>query len=223
MRILHMSGGGSELHSSWTKGWSFGIKRCKKKINIVKTKVSSNQKLSFSRWAKYLSWFFCLFVLLSVFWQDAELQTLETDLAVHQQIYEAARKLSLEEHLSKPQKKSRLQQCKREEKKVKQLQEALFQHRNKSKCSSPCITISRSQISGERCCPLQANHCHVSLDWVRVERHQLIVSPLCADLSMSDDSSLSDVVALDDGEFNSFKSNFLFYMNWLLVTVLLIF
>lgn len=126
-------------------------------------------------------------------------------MAVHQQIYEAARKLSLEEHLSKPQKKSRLQQCKREEKKVKQLQEALFQHRNKSKCSSPCITSSRSQISGERCCPLQANHCHVSLDWIRVERHQLIVSPLCADLSMSDDSSLSDVVALDDGEFNSFK------------------
>ncbi|CAG07473.1 unnamed protein product, partial [Tetraodon nigroviridis] len=64
--------------------------------------------------------------------EDSELQTLETDLAVHQQIYEAARKLSLEEHLSKPQKKSRLQQCKREEKKVRQLQEALFQHRNKS-------------------------------------------------------------------------------------------
>ncbi|XP_011620232.2 innate immunity activator protein [Takifugu rubripes] len=97
--------------------------------------------------------------------EDAELQTLETDLAVHQQIYEAARKLSLEEHLSKPQKKSRLQQFKREEKKVKQLQEALFQHRNKSKCNSPCITASRSQIS---------------------------------DLNMSDDSSLSDVVALDD-------------------------
>uniref|UniRef100_H2UWQ0 Innate immunity activator a n=1 Tax=Takifugu rubripes TaxID=31033 RepID=H2UWQ0_TAKRU len=76
--------------------------------------------------------------------EDAELQTLETDLAVHQQIYEAARKLSLEEHLSKPQKKSRLQQFKREEKKVKQLQEALFQHRNKSKCNSPYLNIPLS-------------------------------------------------------------------------------
>lgn len=132
--------------------------------------------------------------------QDAELQTLETDLAVHQQIYEAARKLSLEEHLSKPQKKSRLQQFKREEKKVKQLQEALFQHRNKSKCNSPCITVSRSQISGERCCPLQANRCNVLMKSSGAKK-KLNVLNLCADLNMSDDSSLSDVVALDDGEF----------------------
>ncbi|KAM4737444.1 innate immunity activator protein isoform 2-T2 [Anableps anableps] len=76
--------------------------------------------------------------------QDSELQALETDLAVQQQIYEAARKLSLEENLSKPQKKSRLQQCKREEKKVKDLQEAVFQHRIKSECNSPCISISSS-------------------------------------------------------------------------------
>nr|XP_046253912.1 innate immunity activator protein [Scatophagus argus] len=97
--------------------------------------------------------------------QDSELQALETDLALQQQIYEATRKLSLEEHLSKPQKKSRLQQCKREEKKVRELQEAVFQHRIKSECNSPCITISTSQSK---------------------------------DLGMSDDSSLSDVVALDD-------------------------
>ncbi|KAM7404646.1 hypothetical protein PAMP_011976 [Pampus punctatissimus] len=81
--------------------------------------------------------------------EDSELQGLETGLALQRQIYEAARKLSLEENLSKPQKKSRLQQCKREEKKVKDLQEAVIQHRIKN-------------------------------------------------LSMSDDSSLSDVVALDD-------------------------
>uniref|UniRef100_A0A3Q0R061 Innate immunity activator a n=1 Tax=Amphilophus citrinellus TaxID=61819 RepID=A0A3Q0R061_AMPCI len=86
--------------------------------------------------------------------QDSELQALETDLALQRQIYEAARKLSLEENLSKPQKKSRLQQCKREEKKVKELQEAVFQHRIK-------------------------------------------------DLCMSDDSSLSDVVALDDVDTSS--------------------
>ncbi|XP_008294708.1 uncharacterized protein C1orf106 homolog [Stegastes partitus] len=97
--------------------------------------------------------------------QDSELQALETDLALQRQICEAARKLSLEGNLSKPQKKSRLQQCKREEKKVKDLQEAVFQHRIKSECNSPCITSSASQNK---------------------------------DLCMSDDSSLSDVVALDD-------------------------
>ncbi|XP_049436731.1 innate immunity activator protein [Epinephelus fuscoguttatus] len=97
--------------------------------------------------------------------QDSELQVLETDLALQRQIYEAARKLSLEDNLSKPQRKSRLQQCKREEKKVKTLQEAVFQQRIKSECNSPCISISASQNK---------------------------------DLSMSDDSSLSDVVALDD-------------------------
>lgn len=76
------------------------------------------------------------------------MQALETDLALQQQIYEAARKLSLEENLSKPQKKSRLQQCKREEKKVKDLQEAVFQHRIKSECNSPCISVSTSQNKG---------------------------------------------------------------------------
>ncbi|XP_069545001.1 innate immunity activator protein [Brachyistius frenatus] len=97
--------------------------------------------------------------------QDSELQALETDLALQRQIYEAARKLSLEYNLSKPQKKSRLQQCKREEKKVKDLQDAVLQHRIKSECNSPCVTSSASQNK---------------------------------DLCMSDDSSLSDVVALDD-------------------------
>ncbi|XP_058497936.1 innate immunity activator protein [Solea solea] len=97
--------------------------------------------------------------------QDPELQVLETDLALQQQIYEAARKLSLEDNLSKPQKKSRLQQCKRVEKKVKDLQEAVFQHRTKSQCNSPCINIQTSRNK---------------------------------DVCLSDDSSLSDVVALDD-------------------------
>nr|XP_040049555.1 innate immunity activator protein [Gasterosteus aculeatus aculeatus] len=97
--------------------------------------------------------------------QDSELQVLETDLALQRQIYEAARKLSLEGNLSKPQKKSRLQQCKREEKKVKDLQEAVFQIRINSECNSPCVSISHKQNKG---------------------------------VCMSDDSSLSDVVALDD-------------------------
>ncbi|KAL6119738.1 inava [Pungitius sinensis] len=97
--------------------------------------------------------------------QDSELQVLETDLALQRQIYEAARKLSLEGNLSKPQKKSRLQQCKREEKKVKDLQEAVFQIRINSECNSPRVSVSHKQNK---------------------------------DLCMSDDSSLSDVVALDD-------------------------
>ncbi|XP_061759491.1 innate immunity activator protein isoform X1 [Nerophis ophidion] len=97
--------------------------------------------------------------------EDSELQELETELALQRQIYEAARRLSLEGNLSKPQKKSRVQQCKREEKKVKDLQEAVFQHRIKSECSSPCVSNSTCKRN---------------------------------DLNMSDDSSLSDVVALDD-------------------------
>ncbi|XP_061549095.1 innate immunity activator protein isoform X2 [Phycodurus eques] len=97
--------------------------------------------------------------------EDSELHGLETELALQRQIYEAARKLSLEEKLSKPQKKSRAQQCKRQEKKVRDLQEAVFQCRIRSECSSPCIgdTTTKSK-----------------------------------DLNMSDDSSLSDVVALDE-------------------------
>ena len=87
--------------------------------------------------------------------KDSELQALETDLAIQRQIYEAARKLSLEEHLSKPQKKSRLQQCKREEKKVKDLQDAVFQHRIKSNCNSPCVTISTSQSKGKTAAPFR--------------------------------------------------------------------
>nr|XP_057941313.1 innate immunity activator protein isoform X2 [Doryrhamphus excisus] len=97
--------------------------------------------------------------------EDSELQGLETELALQRQIYEAARKLSLEDNLSKPQKKSRAQQCKREEKKVKELQEVVFQHRIRSECSSPSTSVTT--------CPRN-------------------------DLNMSDDSSLSDVVALDD-------------------------
>lgn len=82
-------------------------------------------------------------------WQDPELQSLETDLALQRQIYEAARKLSLEDHLSKPQKKSRLQQCKREERKVKELQEAVLKHRIKSECNSPCLAVSSGRSHGE--------------------------------------------------------------------------
>ncbi|XP_066559533.1 innate immunity activator protein isoform X2 [Amia ocellicauda] len=70
--------------------------------------------------------------------EDPELRSLEADLALQLQIYEAARRLSLEEHLSKPVKRSRLQQVKREERKVKELQGAVFQLRLRHGRASPC-------------------------------------------------------------------------------------
>ncbi|KAM9475420.1 innate immunity activator protein [Clarias gariepinus] len=60
--------------------------------------------------------------------EESELHSLEADLALQRQIYEAARRLSLEENISKPVRKSRLQQCKREEKKMKELQETMLKH-----------------------------------------------------------------------------------------------
>ncbi|KAJ8017108.1 hypothetical protein DPEC_G00014340 [Dallia pectoralis] len=99
--------------------------------------------------------------------EDSKLNSLEADLALQLQIYEAARRLSVEDHLSKPQKKSRLQQCKREERKVKDLQDAVFQYRIRNECSSPPTNQKNNS----------AKH---------------------LDLCLSDDSSLSDGVALDD-------------------------
>ncbi|XP_053705007.1 innate immunity activator protein isoform X2 [Synchiropus splendidus] len=58
-------------------------------------------------------------------------QGLERDLAVQQQIHEAVRKLCQEENLSKSQRRSRLQQLMKEEKKVQELQEALLQHQSR--------------------------------------------------------------------------------------------
>ncbi|CAL8368436.1 unnamed protein product [Lota lota] len=97
--------------------------------------------------------------------EDPELHSLAADLALQSQILEAARRLSLENNLSKPQKKSRLQQCKREERKFKDLQEA----------------VTRQRARSERTSPQTAGSVH-SLK----------------DSCMSDDSSLSDAVALDD-------------------------
>uniref|UniRef100_A0A8B9LPA4 Cytohesin Ubiquitin Protein Inducing domain-containing protein n=2 Tax=Astyanax mexicanus TaxID=7994 RepID=A0A8B9LPA4_ASTMX len=77
--------------------------------------------------------------------EESELHALEADLALHRQIYEAARRLSLEEHISKPVRKSRLQQCKREEKKVKELQEAVLKHRINHGCVSPQTCRSSRQ------------------------------------------------------------------------------
>ncbi|XP_059378795.1 innate immunity activator protein-like isoform X2 [Carassius carassius] len=96
--------------------------------------------------------------------EESELHALEADLALQRQIYEAVRKLSLEEHISKPVRKSRLQQCKREEKKLKELQDAILKH-----------SINHGCVSPQTCYPSRQR-----------------------DICMSDDSSLSDAVALDD-------------------------
>ncbi|XP_051532365.1 innate immunity activator protein-like isoform X1 [Myxocyprinus asiaticus] len=58
--------------------------------------------------------------------EDSKLSSVETELALQQQIYVAAQRLCQEEHLSKAVKKSRLQQYQREERKLKDLQDAVF-------------------------------------------------------------------------------------------------
>ncbi|KAK3566378.1 hypothetical protein QTP86_032298 [Hemibagrus guttatus] len=77
--------------------------------------------------------------------EESEMLSLEADLALQRQIYEASRRLSLEEHISKPVRKSRLQQCKREKKKMNELQEALLKHCTNQSCVSPKTCRSSRQ------------------------------------------------------------------------------
>uniref|UniRef100_A0A8C1GI02 Innate immunity activator b n=1 Tax=Cyprinus carpio TaxID=7962 RepID=A0A8C1GI02_CYPCA len=69
--------------------------------------------------------------------EHSELSSVEANLALQQQIHVAAQRLCQEEHLSKAVKKSRLQQYQREEKKLKDLQEAVFRLRLEHGRSSP--------------------------------------------------------------------------------------
>ncbi|XP_049589653.1 innate immunity activator b [Syngnathus scovelli] len=69
--------------------------------------------------------------------EESALNLVDAELALQFKIYEAARKLCEENHLSKAVRKSRLEQCKREEKKLKQLQETAFQLRLEHGRSSP--------------------------------------------------------------------------------------
>lgn len=62
---------------------------------------------------------------------------MEADLALQQQIHMAAQRLCQEKHLSKAVKKSHLQQYQREERKLKDLQEAVFRLRLEHGRSSP--------------------------------------------------------------------------------------
>ncbi|KAG9260473.1 innate immunity activator protein isoform X1 [Astyanax mexicanus] len=80
--------------------------------------------------------------------EDSELRSVEAKLALQQQIHVAARKLCQEEHLSKAVRKSRLQQSKREEQKLKELQEAVFQLRLDHGRSSPRPGLILQKLQG---------------------------------------------------------------------------
>ncbi|XP_077459032.1 innate immunity activator b isoform X1 [Stigmatopora argus] len=69
--------------------------------------------------------------------EDSALNLVDAELALQFKIYEAARKLCEENHLSKAVRKSRLEQCKRKEQKLKILQETAFQLRLEHGQSSP--------------------------------------------------------------------------------------
>lgn len=77
---------------------------------------------------------------------ESELNSVDAELALQMKIYEAARKLCEEERLSKAVKKSRIQQCKREEKKLKQLQERAFKLRLEHGRSSPLPAFNLAQL-----------------------------------------------------------------------------
>lgn len=90
--------------------------------------------------------------------QESELNSVDAELALQMKIYEAARKLCEEERLSKAVKKSRIQQCKREEKKLKQLQERAFKLRLEHGRSSPLPAFNLAQL-GKR--EAQSGHCMI--------------------------------------------------------------
>nr|XP_046240069.1 innate immunity activator b isoform X2 [Scatophagus argus] len=77
--------------------------------------------------------------------QDSQLSLVDAELALQMKIFEAARKLCEEDHPSKAVRKSRLLQYKREEKKLKQLQETAFQVRLEHGRSSPLPAFNITQ------------------------------------------------------------------------------
>ncbi|XP_060713748.1 innate immunity activator b isoform X2 [Tachysurus vachellii] len=102
--------------------------------------------------------------------EDSELCSVEAKLALQQQIYIAAHRLCHEEHLSKAVKKSRVQQCKHEEQKLKELQDSIFQLRLKHRHFSPLPSIT-------------------------TQKHK---DSFCQYHGFSDNSSLSDSAVLDE-------------------------
>ncbi|XP_044075611.1 innate immunity activator b isoform X1 [Siniperca chuatsi] len=77
--------------------------------------------------------------------EESELSLVDAELALQMKIFEAARKLCEEDHPSKAVKKSRLQQCRRAEKKLKRLQETAFQLQLEHGRSSPLPAFNIAQ------------------------------------------------------------------------------
>ncbi|XP_008408216.1 innate immunity activator b isoform X1 [Poecilia reticulata] len=80
--------------------------------------------------------------------ENSELSLVDADLALQTKIYEAARKLCEEGHLSKSVRKSRILHSKTEEKKLKKLQEKAFQLRLEHGRSSPLpgLTVTQQDL-----------------------------------------------------------------------------
>lgn len=76
---------------------------------------------------------------------DSELSSVDAELALQVKIYEAARRLCDEERISKAVRKSRIQQCKREEVKLKALQEMAFKLRLEHGRTSPLPAFNITQ------------------------------------------------------------------------------
>lgn len=92
--------------------------------------------------------------------QDSELNLVDAQLALQMKIFEAARKLCEEDRLSKAVKRSRIVQCKREEKKLKRLQEIAFQLRLERGRSSPLPAFNI--VQGESC----STQTHARISWI---------------------------------------------------------
>lgn len=76
---------------------------------------------------------------------DSELNSVDAELALQMKIYEAARRLCDEERISKAVRKSRIQQCKREELKLKTLQDTAFKLRLEHGRTSPLPAFNITQ------------------------------------------------------------------------------
>lgn len=88
----------------------------------------------------------------------------DAELALQMKIFEAARKLCEEDRLSKAVKRSRILQCRREEKKLKRLQEIAFQLRLEHGRSSPLPAFNI--VQGESC-PTQTHaRIHARNSWI---------------------------------------------------------
>lgn len=140
-RSLHKFAGALELRLNWMSKISLRDQRYLMLFHIAKSKIEV------SIWCRNLK---CLISCTALHpFQDSELSKVDADLALQTKIYEAARKLCEEDHLSKAVRKSRILQCKNEEKKLKKLQETSFRLQLERGRSSPLPSFNVTH-QGER-------------------------------------------------------------------------